>query len=71
MTPRDYAVEIDPGASAVRLHEIERVIRKALEGELCRVAQMIDADYFDRRIASPLQAARICRDEAENHQRQT
>jgi hypothetical protein len=71
MTPRDYASEIEPGATPERLHEIEQVLRQAFADEDCRLAQRIDAEYLNYRITFPSQAAQLCRDEAEQHRRYT
>ena len=71
MKPRDYAVEIDPGASPERLFEIEKVIRRAIADDLCRVAALIDEDERQYRIHYPCEAAQINRKEANEHLNQT
>jgi hypothetical protein len=69
MTARDYAVEIEPGATPERLNHIEQVLRKAFADEDCRLAQLIDSAYLRERkpIILPSQAAELCREEAEKH----
>ena len=67
MKPRDYAKEIEPGASAARVHEIERIIRRAMADELCRVASVIDDQDRKGKIRFPPDAAQICRTEANAH----
>lgn len=71
MTPRDYALEIEPGATPERIHEIEKVLRRWAADELCRVAQRIDREYLSNQIHHPSQAAQICRDESAQHLNQT
>jgi hypothetical protein len=67
MTPRDFALEIEPGASPARLNDVERVLRKMLADELCRVAARIDEEDRERHIRFPPEAAQICREEANKH----
>lgn len=71
MTPRDYALEIEPDASPARLHQIERVFRLAMANELSRAGQLIEEKFFVGDIHYPLAAAQICRDEAIKHLNQT
>jgi len=67
MKPRDYALEIEPGASPARLHEIESVIRRAIADDLCIAAIKIDEEDRRSRIRFPTEAAQICRQQAEEH----
>jgi len=67
MNPRDYAVEIEPGAPPERLFEIEKVIRRALAEEDYRLSNLIDDNYFERRILYCNQAAETCRNAAAEH----
>ena len=67
MTPRDYAVEIEPNASPERLFEVEKVIRRALADEACRLAQLIETADMKREIHFAGDAADYCRREAHEH----
>ena len=67
MTPRDFALEIEPAASPERLNQIEKSLRRFMADELCRVAMVIDEQDRNRRIRFPPEAAQICRKEAEAH----
>lgn len=67
MSPRDFALEIEPKASPERLNEIERSLRKFMADELCRVASVIDELDREGHIRFPPQAAQLCRAEAQTH----
>lgn len=67
MTPRDFAVEIEPDASPERLHEIENILHRFAEQLLTEAAAKIDDAYLGHRISYCTQAAELCRDEASHH----
>lgn len=67
MTPRDFAVEIEPDASPERLHEIERVLHRFAADAFCRLAMSIDDADRENRIRFPGDASTICRKQAAEH----
>jgi hypothetical protein len=71
MTPRDYAVEIEPNASPERLYRIEQVLHKFAGNLLTELAVNVDENAMGGRINYAHQAARMLRDEAHEHLNQT
>ena len=71
MTPRDFAVEIEPNASPERLNQIEQILHKFAADEFCRVAMEIDDADRENRIRFPGEASTICRNKAQEHLNQT
>lgn len=71
MTPRDFAVEIEPAASPERLNQIELVLHKFAAEILVQEASLIDEAAMDTRINYAHQAAAMLRDKAHEHLNQT
>ena len=67
MTPRDFALEIEPHASPERLNQIEQVLHKFAAEIFTREASLIDEAAMDTRINYAHQAARMLRDKAHEH----
>jgi hypothetical protein len=67
MTPRDYALEIEPNASPERLDRIETILHKLLADRLVAMAVLVDDNAMEGRINYAHQAARMLRDEAHEH----
>ena len=67
MTPRDFAVEIEPDASPERLNQIELVLHRFAAEILTQEAVLVDEAAMDSRINYAHQAARMLRDEAHEH----
>lgn len=71
MTPRDFALEIEPGASPARLDQIEQVLHKFAAEIFVQEAILIDDAAMDTRINYAHQAAAMLRDKAHEHLNQT
>lgn len=71
MKPRDFAVEIEPDASPVRLHEIEQVLHRFAAEILIQASAIIDDDALHGRMNFAHQAAKYCRETAHEHLNKT
>lgn len=71
MTPRDFALEIEPSASPERLNQIEQVLHKFAAEIFIQEAILIDEAAMDTRINYAHEAARMLRDKAHEHLNQT
>ena len=71
MKPRDYALEIDPGADASRIDAIERVLHKFAHDLFRDEAIDIDDKSMNHQMSYSWEAARQLRDKAHEHLNQT
>ena len=71
MTPRDFALEIEPNASPERLHQIEQSLHRFLWRYLTEIAANVDDNAMHHRINYAHEAARMLRDKAHEHLNQT
>lgn len=71
MTPRDFALEIEPSASSERLNTIEQVLHKFAAEMFIQEAVLIDEAAMSTRINYAHQAAAMLRDKAHEHLNQT
>jgi hypothetical protein len=71
MKPRDFALQIEPGATPARQHQIEQFLHKFAANLLTEWAVNIDDNAMHHRINYAHEAARMLRDEAHEHLNQT
>lgn len=71
MNLRDFALEIEPEASAERRHNIEQILHRAVAEYLIRAAIEVDEEARQGRIHHAYQAAALCREQAHDHLNQT
>lgn len=71
MTARDFALEIEPGASPARLFEIEKSLHRFAAECLVMAAIEIDDGDRDNRIHLLPEASALCRRLAGEHLNQT
>ena len=67
MTSRDFALDIEPGADAARIDQIERVLHRYAAEVLVIAAMKIDDADRQGRIQFISGASSICRDEGAQH----
>lgn len=71
MTPRDFAIEIEPSASPERLDQIEQVLHRFAAELFVQEASLVDEAAMDTRINYAHQAAAMLRDKAHEHLNRT